>query len=65
MHAGHGRHRADAFERALKESFGEQTSLAKVEQARRLYARYRTNDMLERLKGAVGGKSDQIDKPQP
>ena len=42
--------RADAFERALKGAFGEQTTLAKVEQARRLYARYRTDEMLERCR---------------
>lgn len=59
MQPSRKQHREDAFERALKESFGEQTSLAKVEQARRLYARYRTNDLLERLKGVVGNKSDQ------
>ena len=52
--------RGDAFERALQESFGELT-LAKVEQVRQLYARYRTDDMLERLKGAVADKSG---KPQ-
>ena len=51
--------RDDAFARALKESFGEQASLAKVEQARQLYARYRAEDVLERVKGAVGDKSDQ------
>jgi hypothetical protein len=48
--------RGDAFERALKESFGELT-LAKVEQVRRLYARYRTDDVLERL-----NKSTAADK---
>ena len=52
--------RGDAFERALKESFGELT-LAKVEQVRQLYARYRTDDMLKRLKGAAADKSG---KPQ-
>jgi hypothetical protein len=55
--------RGDAFERALKEAFGDQTNLAKVEQARQLYARYRTDEMLERLRMAVGRKSDEIDKP--
>lgn len=55
--------RGDAFERALKESFGEQTSLAKVEQARQLYARYRTDDMLERLKGTVGNKGNESGQP--
>jgi hypothetical protein len=54
--------RGDAFERAIKESFGETTTLAKVEQARQLYARYRTDDILNRLKNAVPGK---IGKPQP
>ena len=54
--------RGDAFERALKASFGEQITLAKVEQARQLYARYRTDDMLDRLKGTMAEKSG---KPQP
>ena len=63
MHAGRKHHRGDAFERALKESFGELTSLAKVEQARQLYARYRTDDMLERLKGTAAGNSNASDKP--
>jgi len=48
--------RGDAFERALKESFGELT-LAKVEQVRRLYARYRTDDVLERLKNTAADKN--------
>ena len=54
--------RGDAFERALKESFGEQTTLAQVEQARQLYARYRTADMLERLRGTVADKGNGSDK---
>ena len=54
---------ADAFERALKGSFGEHTSRAKIEQARRLYARYRTDDLLERLKGVVGSKRNESDQP--
>ena len=42
--------RGDAFERAIRETFGASTTLAKVEQARQLYARYRTDDVLNRLK---------------
>ena len=41
----------DAFERALKESFGEHASFATIKKARALYARYRTDDLLIRLKG--------------
>jgi hypothetical protein len=52
----------DAFERAIRESFGETTTLAKVEQARQLYARYRTDDILKRLKKAAPGNNG---KPQP
>ena len=59
MQPSRQQHREDAFERALKESFGAETTLAKIEQARRLYARYRTSDLLERLKGVVGDKSAQ------
>ena len=55
--------RGDAFERALKGAFGEQTTLAKVEQARRLYARYRTDEMLERLKGTVADNSKDPGAP--
>ena len=55
--------RGDAFERALKDAFGEQTNLATVEHARQLYARYRTTDMLERLRAAVGDSSTKNDKP--
>jgi hypothetical protein len=59
MQPSRKQHRDDPFERALKESFGEQTSLEKVEQARRLYARYRTSDLLERLKRTVADKSNR------
>jgi hypothetical protein len=62
MQAARKIQRGDAFERAIKESFGETTTLAKVEQARQLYARYRTDDILNRLKNAVPGKNG---KPQP
>ena len=53
----------DAFARALRGCFGEQTSRAKIEEARRLYARYRTEDVLEHLQGMVGGKKNESDKP--
>ena len=62
MQAARKIQRGDAFERAIKESFGETTTLAKVEQARQLYARYRTDDILNRLKNAAPGKNG---KPQP
>jgi hypothetical protein len=62
MQAARKIQRGDAFERAIRESFGETTTLAKVEQARQLYARYRTDDILNRLKNAAPGKNG---KPQP
>ena len=62
MQAARKIQRGDAFERAIRESFGETTTLAKVEQARQLYARYRTDDILNRLKNAA---SDKNGKPQP
>ena len=37
-------------------------ALAKIEQARKLYARYRTDDVLDRLKNEA---SDKNGKPQP
>lgn len=43
----------DAFDRAIKETFGEATSLTKIEMARQLYARYRTLDLLNSLKTAI------------
>ena len=43
----------DAFDRAIKETFGEATSLTKIEMARQLYARYRTLDLLNILKTAI------------
>jgi hypothetical protein len=55
-------HRGDAFDRAIRETFGETTTLAQVEAARRLYARYRTDDLLKSLKSEASGKSG---KPQP
>ena len=61
MQAARKIQRGDAFERAIRESFGEATTLAKVEQARQLYARYRTDDILNRLKNAA---SDKNGKPQ-
>lgn len=63
MNANRKTQPGDAFERAIKETFGEQTSGAKVEQSRQLYARYRTEDMLARLRTAVGGNNDQNPKP--
>jgi hypothetical protein len=50
-------HQGDAFDRAIKETFGEETSLAKIEEARRLYARYRTDDLLKTLKGEASGQN--------
>jgi hypothetical protein len=55
-------HRGDAFDRALRESLGEQITLEKIEQARLLYARYRTDDVLKRLK-AVGDDSSERGQP--
>ena len=46
----------DAFDRALKLTFGVQASAIKVKQARILYARYRTDEMLERLKATAVDK---------
>jgi hypothetical protein len=63
MDASRKNHREDAFERALKEAFGAQTSPVKIEKARQLYARYRTDDMLARLKGTAAGQSDASGKP--
>jgi hypothetical protein len=45
-------YQGDAFERAVKETFGEIATVAKIEDTRRLYARYRTDDLLKSLKGA-------------
>ena len=53
----------DAFERALKGSFGEQASPEKIGKARELYARYRTDDLLDRLKGAVDDKNNETKNP--
>lgn len=61
MHARRGPNRGDAFDRAIREAFGETTPLAKMQEARRLYARYRTDDLLTRMKNAV---SRQGDEPQ-
>lgn len=62
MHTGRKLHRGDAFDRAIRETFGETTALAKVEQARQLYARYRTEDLLNSLKKPVPDKNG---KSQP
>jgi hypothetical protein len=48
--------RGDAFDRAIRETFGEATPLAQIEEARRLYARYRTDDLLKALKGQASGQ---------
>jgi hypothetical protein len=55
-------HRGDAFDRAIRETFGETITLAKVEEARRLYARYRTDDLLNSLRTLAPDKNG---KPQP
>jgi hypothetical protein len=57
--------RGDAFERAIRETFGESTTLAQVEQARQLYARYRTDDVLKRLKDTAPDPNEKNGKPQP
>jgi hypothetical protein len=57
--------RGDAFERAIRETFGETTTLAQIEQARQLYARYRTDDVLKRLKDTAPDPNEQNGKPQP
>ena len=54
--------RRDAFDRAIRETFGETATFAKVEEARRLYARYRTDDLLNSLKNSA---PDGNTKPQP
>ena len=59
MHSSRKLIREDAFARAIKECFGEQTSLAKTEQARRLYARYRTEDFLEQLRTTVRDQNNE------
>ena len=46
----------DAFDRALKLTFGVQASAIKMKQARMLYARYRTDEVLERLKATAVDK---------
>jgi hypothetical protein len=53
----------DAFARALKETFGDHASLEKIAQARVLYARHRTDDLLKRLNGAVSGKNGRARPP--
>jgi len=55
-------YRGDAFDRAIRETFGEATTFAKVEEARRLYARYRTDDLLNSLRTGTPGENG---KPQP
>jgi len=55
-------HRGDAFDRAIRQTFGEAATPAKVEQARQLYARYRAEDLLNSLKKPAPGKNG---KSQP
>lgn len=55
-------YRGDAFDRAIRETFGEATTFAEVEEARRLYARYRTDDLLNSLRARA---PDENSKPQP
>ena len=62
MHLNRKLIREDAFARAMKACFGEQTSLAKIEEPRRLYARYRTDDVFEQLK-STGDKNNESGKP--
>lgn len=50
-------HQGDAFDRTLKETFGAAATTEKVEEARRLYARYRTDDLLKTLKGEASGQN--------
>ena len=52
QHRGTSR-QGDAFDRAIRETFGEATSLTKIETARQLYDRYRTVDLLNSLKNAA------------
>jgi len=53
----------DAFARALKEAFVDQASPERIRQARELYARYRTDDLLKRLSGAAPGNSGEAELP--
>jgi hypothetical protein len=62
MHPDRKQYRGDAFDRAIRETFGEATTFAKVEEARKLYARYRTDDLLNSLRA---GTPDENGKPQP
>lgn len=62
MQTDRKQYRGDAFDRAIRETFGEATTFAKIEEARKLYARYRTDDLLKRLKNAA---SDENGDPQP
>ena len=63
MHPHRKSSSGDAFERALKGAFGEQASFGKIGKARALYARYRTDDLLDRLKGAVDDKNNEAQSP--
>ena len=56
MHTDPELYRRDAFDRAIRETFGEQITPAQVDEARWLYARYRTDDLLNRLREATPDK---------
>jgi hypothetical protein len=56
MHTDPKLNRRDAFERAIRETFGQQVTPTQVEEARRLYARYRTDDLLNGLREAPPDK---------
>jgi hypothetical protein len=62
MQTDRKQYQGDAFDRALRETFGEGATFAKVEEARRLYARYRTDDLLKRLRNVPPGEQGN---PQP
>jgi hypothetical protein len=63
MQADRKLNQGDAFDRAIREIFGETAATrVQVEAARKLYARYRTDDVLNRLRRAAPDKNGE---PQP
>jgi hypothetical protein len=54
--------RGDAFDRAIRETFGVAITPEQVAEARKLYARYRTDDLLKRLRSVTPDKNGE---PQP
>ena len=63
MQADRKLNQGDAFDRAIRETFGETAAThVQVEAARKLYARYRTDDVLNRLRRAAPDKNGE---PQP